>query len=411
MAVPTDDELFEGMDADHARICRIQRRMLRWIAEADRRELWRDSGAHGTAHLVSTRYGISWWKADRWVAAAHALERLPHISAAFERSEIGIDKVAELCRFATPEREAGLVGWARQVSSGAIRRRADLELRRRREDAERVEQGRFLRYGYVDDGRRLALEAELPAGDGAVVVRALEREVARLPVMPGEADPSFVEARRADALLALCSGAGEGSAGEGSVGEGSVGEGGAGAGSGGAGQGSGGAGGSDADDRYLVVVHASAEALASDDRSGRTEDGGLLHAETLRRLACSSRIQLVLEDAGGNPAVVGRTSRDPSPAMMRQLRYRDVECRFPGCGSRRFTHAHHIEWWSRGGRTDLGNLVLLCSFHHKLVHEHGWSLVRDPDNAVRWYRPDGARYRAGPAPPIAIEAPAMALVG
>ena len=62
--------------------------------------------------------------------------------------------------------------------------------------------------------------------------------------------------------------------------------------------------------------------------------------------------------------------------MIRQVRYRDRECRFPGCGSRRFTEAHHIVWWRDGGRTDLDNLLLICSFHHRLVHEHGWSLRR-----------------------------------
>ena len=85
--------------------------------------------------------------------------------------------------------------------------------------------------------------------------------------------------------------------------------------------------------------------------------------------------------------------------MVRQLRYRDQECRFPGCGARQFTQAHHIEWWERGGRTDLENLVLVCFFHHKLVHEYGWAVRRDADGAVNWSRPDGTRYRAGPAQP------------
>ncbi len=61
--------------------------------------------------------------------------------------------------------------------------------------------------------------------------------------------------------------------------------------------------------------------------------------------------------------------------MMRQLRYRDGSCRFPGCDARRYTQAHHIEWWSRGGVTDLDNLLLICSFHHTLVHERGWSIT------------------------------------
>jgi hypothetical protein len=84
--------------------------------------------------------------------------------------------------------------------------------------------------------------------------------------------------------------------------------------------------------------------------------------------------------------------------MLRQLRWRDRGCSFPNCEHRRFTDAHHIRWWSRGGTTDLDNLVLLCTFHHKLVHEHGWGLSRDAeDGEVRWFRPDGTRYRAGPA--------------
>jgi hypothetical protein len=42
-------------------------------------------------------------------------------------------------------------------------------------------------------------------------------------------------------------------------------------------------------------------------------------------------------------------------------------------------------------------LTLVCSWHHKLVHEYGWSLTRRHDGSVRWYRPDGTRHRAGPA--------------
>jgi len=127
----------------------------------------------------------------------------------------------------------------------------------------------------------------------------------------------------------------------------------------------------------------------------------VIHPRSVRRLLCNARSQTVVEDAEGTVLGVGRLSREPSAWMIRQVRYRDRECRFPGCGARRFTEAHHIRWWRHGGRTDLANLVLICSFHHRLVHEHGWSLKLDAGGTVHWHRPDGAPYRSGPSPPAA----------
>jgi hypothetical protein len=66
-------------------------------------------------------------------------------------------------------------------------------------------------------------------------------------------------------------------------------------------------------------------------------------------------------------------------------------------GARRFTEAHHLRWWRQGG-TDLVNLALVCSFHHRLVHEHGWSVRREATGDLLWRRPDGTRYESGPSP-------------
>ena len=156
-------------------------------------------------------------------------------------------------------------------------------------------------------------------------------------------------------------------------------------------------------DRATVVVHASVETLTSDDPQrapgAEIEDGPVISAATVRRLACTARVQTVVESREGEPLALGRLTRQPSRAMVRLVRQRDRGCVFPGCGTRRFTEAHHVVWWRHGGRTDLSNLVLICSFHHRLVHEHGWKLERDPTGPVRWLRPDGVRYRAGPVTP------------
>jgi len=360
------DGLTSGMDACHARACAAHRDLLRLIARADRAEHWRGSGARDMAHWLWMRYGVSDWKARRWIAAAHALESLPRVSEALASGELGIDKVVELTRFATPETEARLVPWARGISCGAIRRRADVAARQDRIEAEGTERARFASWWWFDGGRRFGLEAELPAAQGAIVERALARLAGQIPVMPGEEGPDGAEARRADALVTLASARLA----------------------------------SDPDpDRAAVVVHASAEALASDDRGCEIGSGGVIHPATARRLLCNARVQAMVEDDSGQLVRMGRMTREPPAWMVRQLRHRDQGCTFPGCGTRSFTHAHHVVWWERGGPTDLENLVLVCSFHHRLVHEYGWHLRRLPDGEVRWFRPDGSGYRAGPAPP------------
>jgi hypothetical protein len=362
----SNDQLIEGIDSLHRGTCRTQRQMFELIAEVDRREAWQHSGARDMAHWLSMRQGISQWKARRWIATAHALETLPRISKAFASGELGIDKVVELTRFATSETELGLLRWARRASAAAIRRRADLAVRQPIEAIQDAERSRSLSWWYTDEGRRFGLLADLPAAQGAVVARALERLAEQLPVMPDEDDRCFSDARRADALVALCSAR---------IGK-------------------------DPDpDRATVVVHARLDGLLDGAGGCEIEGGPVIHPETARRLLCHGRVQTVIEDDAGQPVHLGRLSRVPSGWMLRQLRYRDVECQFPGCGARRFTQAHHIVWWERGGRTDLDNLLLVCTFHHRLVHEYGWSVRRDEDGTTWWFRPDATRYRSGPAPP------------
>jgi hypothetical protein len=364
-----EGELLARADAWHVATGRAHHAFLAVLAEIDRDGAWQGDGARDVAHWVSIRYGVSTWKAARWVAASHALASLPRTANALTTGRLPLDKVVELARFATAETEASLIRWATRVSCGAIRRKADLERKRERAETQEAERTRSLRWWYEDEGTRFGLEAEFPADQGVLVAKALSRLADSVPTMPGEEGPEGIDARRADALVSLCSSTIA----------------------------------SDADpDRATVVVHASLETLAGAVRNAEVEDGPVITPDTARRLACDGRIQIVTEDDQGDPLHLGRLTRVPSGAVLRQLRYRDRECRFPGCGKRRFTNAHHVRWWSRGGRTDLDNLVLLCSFHHRLVHEGGWSLTLGARSDVEWFRPDGARYRAGPAPPTQL---------
>jgi len=67
----------------------------------------------------------------------------------------------------------------------------------------------------------------------------------------------------------------------------------------------------------------------------------------------------------------------------RALDARDRGCRWPGCERpASWSAAHHLVHWAQGGTTELGNLVLLCHRHHRMVHEGGWQLVRTDDQRL-----------------------------
>jgi len=50
---------------------------------------------------------------------------------------------------------------------------------------------------------------------------------------------------------------------------------------------------------------------------------------------------------------------------------------------------HHLQHWADGGATKLANLVTLCRFHHRAVHEGGIRVERLEDGAWRFTHPGG----------------------
>jgi hypothetical protein len=114
-------------------------------------------------------------------------------------------------------------------------------------------------------------------------------------------------------------------------------------------------------------------------------------AETARRLACDAGIIPVLLGSRGEPLDIGRLTRVVPTGMRRALELRDGGCRFPGCDRpASWCDAHHQRSWAHGGPTRLTNLVLLCSYHHTIVHEGQWRLELDQQTwQVRVWRPDG----------------------
>ncbi len=130
---------------------------------------------------------------------------------------------------------------------------------------------------------------------------------------------------------------------------------------------------------------------------GADLNGAPISQKSLERICCDGTLSRVML-ADSVVIDVGRATRTVSPATQRALKARDRRCRWRGCDRPiTWTSPHHLEFWSRGGPTRLPNLLSLCWFHHRLVHEGGWQVVKTGDEfqfiapARNVFKPDWAR--------------------
>jgi len=130
------------------------------------------------------------------------------------------------------------------------------------------------------------------------------------------------------------------------------------------------------------------------------ETSVLISHKTLERLCCDATLSRVML-ADSMVIDVGRATRSVPPATRRALKVRDKRCRWEGCDRPvGWTTPHHIEFWGRDrGQTNVPNLVSLCHYHHRLVHEGGWQLVKVGDS-FRFVRPDRLYFRRARGPGV-----------
>lgn len=345
-------------------------RWLCLIGEFDERRGWAVDGIVSCAHWLSWRCSIGLGAAREHVRVARALHDLALIRDTFSRGELSYCKVRAITRIATPQTEAQLVELARHATGAQLEKvvRGYRSAQRATVDrAKEAHERRSVAWSWDEDGS-LRFEGRLPAEEGALLLRALE--AAEGPPLMGAGAPEISAEtpvrgtpfqRRADALATVARMALEA-------------------------QELGRQGG----DPVELVVHVDAQTLYSErivERS-QLEQGPALAPETARRLGCDAALTRIIE-RDGKPLSVSRRNRTIPPALKRALRSRDHGCRFPGCTNTRYLHAHHIHHWARGGPTKLENLVQLCSYHHRLVHEGGFQVELAGRRKIRFRRPDG----------------------
>jgi hypothetical protein len=142
--------------------------------------------------------------------------------------------------------------------------------------------------------------------------------------------------------------------------------------------------------RASVIVHVDDQVLSDPEVEGcaRAEGVAPLSPHTVQRLLCDASISKVRYEPDGCVVPEGKTRQIPV-GLRRAVFARDHGCRWPGCGRSRRVDVHHVLWVSRGGRTKLTNLATLCRFHHRLVHEGGFSFSMDERGRIEVATPDG----------------------
>ena len=372
------EELGDEIACLSARLSVATHRLLTCVRAFDELEGWHRQGAQSCAHWLTWRIGVDPGAAREKVRVARALGSLPRIDEAFAAGRLSYSKVRAVTRIARADNEEQVLALA-LAATGAQLERICRGFRRATEGEVEAAADRRVRARALGNGL-VKLEIVVSADEAELVLKAIEHTRAQLVPdrLVAEAGSSAAETTAiaaprptaADALVHMASTRLDGGGMDSGVAS---------------------------PDRYQVVIHVDQELTSREPALAATlEDGTGVSAETLRRVACDGGVVVAAVDEQGAVLDIGRKTRVIPTAIRRALWIRDQGCRFPGCSNHRFLHGHHVRHWFHGGRTAIDNLVLLCSFHHQLVHEGGFSIRLTDANEVEVRTPDGRRLPGTP---------------
>ena len=364
------DQLEREIVSVAGRMNQTEYQFLVLVREFDLREGWKAEHFNNCAEWLDMKCGISYGAAREKMRVAHALTDLPKTSAAFGDGHLSYSKARALTRLATRENEAGLLDHAlhsnvRQVENHC-RQLRNVQRAASTADVNCIHERRYLNRTYHGDGS-MSISLELTREAGDLVMKAIEIAMATQTRETEQAEEANFHARQVDGLVAVArsylAGGSEKS--------------------------------TSSADHYQVLVQVDEAALrgaAEDDTSGAKSD---LPIESVRRLCCDSSVVPVSRDKKGNPLNAGRKQRVVQPALRRALLARDKSCKFPGCSHEKWLDAHHVMHWIDGGETSLANTLLLCSRHHRLLHEGGFSIRKGLSGEWQFLNAEGQEIAGG----------------
>ena len=369
------EELAEALQNSWKSVCECTARFLREVYEFDMRQGYKEWGYVDTAEWLDFKCGISRVTAREKVRIAKCLVVLSKVEKAFAEGRLSYSKVRALVRVAKLETEDELLAFALKTPASFLEKRL-AELRNGSLEGSSSEAAHLDRklWSCEREGDRMVISAELSRADAMLVLEALEKCKSEIADSGLENDGKWDDlARSADALVLMARrslsgrfrGIGESDEDPDAEGPDSA-ESPESPGSG-----------------HLVMVHVDESALRG---KGGASD---LPIRTMKRLLCDGPAVGIVENGNGEPLSIGRKSRTVPTAIRRALDGRDRTCRFPGCSHTKWLDAHHIRHWTDGGETSLKNLVLLCTHHHRLLHEGGFQMLPREGGSYYFGKRDG----------------------
>jgi hypothetical protein len=375
----TDDQLADEITTWAGRVAAGEAHLIRLIGELDAREAWGGAGMLSCAHWLSWRLGLGLVAAREKVRVARRLRELPLITEAFEAGRLSWTQVRAITRVSEVLEEQAWLIYARSCTGEQLERlvRAVNRATRPQRDAADPEQAAWQtrpRVRRTDDGL-VHLTFVVPEEASELVLAGMERVASQIQAEHDTANDSaesselpLKELTPAEPIVQDWSAV------------------------------------TDEERAALEQWHQDCREV---DRRNReracqvierqatrvTLNHALLRLATAaldapgpKPLAVKERLRIGVDPLSGwartragellPPGVVsrpagpfvpldrtafdaGRTSRDVPLPLRRFLGDIDGErCRFPGCSRVTHLHAHHVRFWSHGGRTDLDKVII-----------------------------------------------------
>ena len=355
---------------------------LRRLAEIDRRRLYERDGHLSAASWLAVSHRVAWGHAREHVRVARAFEDMPRTRRALESGAVSMSAARVLASAHDADPEAFAAAEERLVEAAGVHAVADLHrvIARWRDRVERERGREGDAAGYA--GRRLhasvtlggmvRVDGDLDPEAGESLLTALRAVLDAEARTRGPDEDRTPAQRRHDALAEICTQWLNGRDRPVVAGE---------------------------RPHLTVTVDAgvlaggvgSAAGAGSGGGIGELDHAGTVSGAAVRQLACDASLMRVVMSGRSEPLDVGRRTPVVPPALRRAVIVRDRHCRFPGCDRpQAWCDAHHVRHWADGGPTGLGNLLLLCRRHHRMVHRpDGFALELVGDRPV-FRRPDGS---------------------